>query len=72
MAWPGGDFLIMKVKYTLITLGQIVNSQVKELDGPPEANLKQIEDDQYTGMDPAELARDGKPIVWIEARIENE
>jgi hypothetical protein len=59
----------MKVSYRLIDLGRVVGQQVREYDNYTPAVAKAIERDQYDDMDPGEQCRQGKPVRWVEARL---
>jgi len=59
----------MKVRYRFIQGGRPFETQFKELDGPAKNHIDIIHSDIYDGMCPAEMARDGKKVVWVEAKI---
>lgn len=57
----------MQMRYRLIDNGNVVNEQLKDFDGDQAMNTHRRESDVFDGMDPLELARAGKRIVWVDA-----
>lgn len=50
-------------QYRLINQGEVLATQVEEVPDDHTAI-----DEALDGMDPLELARDGRPATWVEAK----
>jgi len=56
----------MEITYRLIDQGVVINTQKKDLDGGGDITQRRIDSDLYDGMDPLQLARQGRRVTWVE------